>query len=76
MRPYLEFERVKVDIMIHDDQLIPLHDIVYTIAEHGYGDHRSSIYEMVPELAAYRGNGKLTPAYLRKLIAAALEDRA
>ena len=76
MRPYLEFERVKVDIMIHDDQLIPLQDIVYTIAEHGYGDHRSSIYEMVPELAAYKGNGKLTPAYLRKLIAAALEDRA
>lgn len=75
MRPYLEFERVKVDIMIHDDQLLPLHDIVYTIAEHGYGDHRSSIYDMAPELLAYKGNGKLTAAYLKKLIAAAQEAR-
>ncbi len=76
MRPYLEFERVKVDIIIFDDQLMPLHNIVYTIAEHGYGDQRSSIYEMVPELCAYMGNGKLTPAYLKKLITAAQEARA
>jgi len=75
MRPYLEFERVKVDIMIHDDELVPLHDVIYTIAEHGYGDHRSDIYDMVPELAAYKGNGKLTPAYLKKLIAEAQEAR-
>lgn len=75
MRPYLEFERVKVDIMIFDDQLMPLHNIVYTIAEHGYGDQRSSIYELAPELATYRGNGKLTPAHLEKLIDAAQEER-
>lgn len=75
MRPYLEFERIKVDIMIFDDKLELLHNIVYTIAEHGYGDHRSNIYEMVPELCAYRGNGKLTPAYLEQLIAAAEEGR-
>ena len=76
MRPYLEFERVKVDIMIVDEQLEPLHNIVYTIAEHGYGEQRSSIYEMAPELCAYRGNGKLTPAYLEQLIATAQEERA
>lgn len=76
MRPYLEFERVKVDIMICDDRLEPLHTIVYTIAEHGYGNQQSSIYEMVPELCAYRGNGKLTPAYLEQLIAVAQQDRA
>lgn len=75
MRPYLEFERVKVDIMIFDDQQEPLHNIVYTIAEHGYGDHRSNIYEMVPELCAYKGNGRLTPAYLEQLIATAQEER-
>jgi len=76
MRPYLEFERVKVDIMIFDNQLEPLHNIVYTITEHGYGDHQSNIYEMVPELCAYRGNGKLTPAYLKQLIATAQGERA
>ncbi len=76
MRPYLEFERVKVDVMIFDEQLLPLHNIVYTIAEHGYADHRSSIYEMVPELCAYMGNGKLTPAYLKKLISEAQRERA
>ncbi|ARC36779.1 hypothetical protein A6J80_10640 [Paracoccus yeei] len=76
MRPHLEFERVKVDILIFDEQLEPLHNIVYTIAEHGYGNHRSNIYEMVPELCAYNGNGKLTPAYLEQLIATAQEERA
>ena len=76
MRPFMEFERVKVDIMIFDEQLMPLHNIVYTIAEHGYGDPKASIYEMVPELAAYRGNGKLTPAYLKELISAAQEERS
>lgn len=65
MRPFMEFERIKVDIMIFDEQMEQLHNIIYTIAEYGYGDQSSSIYEMVPELAAYRGNGKLTPAYLR-----------
>ena len=76
MRPFMEFERVKVDIMIYDDQLLPLHTIVYTIAEHGYADPSSSIYKMVPELATYRGNGKLTAAYLKRLIAAAEEARS
>jgi len=75
MRPYMEFERVKVDIMIFDKQQMPLHNIVYTIAEHGYSEQSLSIYKMVPELAAYKGNGKLTPAYLKKLIAAAQEER-
>ncbi|WP_146227945.1 HD domain-containing protein [Rhodobacter viridis] len=76
MRPYLEFERVKVDIMIFDDRLEPLHNIVYTIAEHGYGDQCLSIYEMAPELCAYNGNGKLTPAYLERLIVTAEKERA
>lgn len=75
MRPYLEFERVKVDIMIFDGQMEPLHNIVYTIAENGYGDVRTSIYDMVPELCAYNGNGRLTPAYLEQLITAAQEER-
>lgn len=75
MRPYMEFERVKVDIMIFDEQLMPLHNIVYTITEHGYREHSLSIYEMVPELAAYKGNGKLTPDYLERLISAAQEER-
>ncbi|CAP55029.1 hypothetical protein GDI1086 [Gluconacetobacter diazotrophicus PA1 5] len=74
MRPYMEFERVKVDIMIFDQHQMLLHNIVYTIAEHGYGDHSPDIYDMVPELAAYKGNGKLTPAYLEKLLAAAQEE--
>jgi hypothetical protein len=76
MRPFMEFERVKVDIMIFDDQLMQLHNIVYTIAEHGYVDQPSSIYQMVPELATYRGNGKLTAAHLKRLIAAAEEARS
>ena len=76
MRPYLEFERVKVDIMIFDDHSTLLHNIVYTIAEQGYGDLSSNIYEMVPELATYKGNGRLTPAYLKKLIAAAQEEQS
>ncbi|MGV2981188.1 hypothetical protein ACERNI_13415 [Camelimonas sp. ID_303_24] len=75
MRPYLEFERVKVDIIIFDDQLELLHNIVYTIAENGYGDQRLDIYAMVPELCAYKGNGRLTPAYLEQLIAAAEEEQ-
>jgi hypothetical protein len=75
MRPYLEFERVKVDIMIFDDQHEELHNIVYTIAENGYGDLPSNIYELVPELSAYRGNGKLTAAHLMNLIAAAQGER-
>ncbi|MFP5514659.1 MAG: hypothetical protein ACLGJC_16450 [Alphaproteobacteria bacterium] len=76
MRPFIEFERVKVDIMIFDENLELLHNIVYTIAEHGYGGQSSDIYEMVPELATYKGNGKLTPAYLEKLINKAEEERA
>lgn len=75
MRPFMEFERIKVDIMIFDDQYMPLHNVVYTISEQGYGDQPSDIYKIVPELAAYKGNGKLTPAYLWKLIAAAQEER-
>lgn len=71
MRPYLEFERIKVDIMIFDDHSEPLHNIIYTIAERGYGDHPSNIYEMAPELCKYQGNGKLTPTHLKKLISAA-----
>ena len=47
MRPYMEFERVKVDIMIFNEHFEQLHHIVYTIAEHGYGERSSSIYEMV-----------------------------
>ncbi|MGR3250002.1 MAG: HD domain-containing protein [Paracoccus sp. (in: a-proteobacteria)] len=76
MRPYLEFERVKVDIMILDEQLEPLHNIVYTIEEHGYGNQQSCIYDLVPELCSYKGNGKLTPAYLEQLIAAAQKGLA
>ncbi|MDH7971279.1 hypothetical protein QH494_03725 [Sphingomonas sp. AR_OL41] len=76
MRPFMEFERIKVDIMIFDDQLMPLHNIVYTIAEHGYADQPPSIYKMVPELAAYQGNGKLTAAYLKQLILKAEGDRS
>jgi len=68
MRPYLEFERVSVDIMIFDADHTQLHNVKYTIAEHGYGTLHASIYDMVPELAAYRGNGKLTASYLEKLI--------
>ena len=75
MRPYVEFERVKVDIMIFDKSHEPLHNIVYTITEHGYGNHKSTIYEMVPELCAYNGNGKLTPAYLERLLTVALKGR-
>lgn len=75
MRPFLEFERVKVDVMIFDEALMPMHNIVYTIAEHGYGTQSSTIYDMVPELAAYKGNGKLTPTYLKKLIAAAQKEK-
>jgi len=76
MRPFMEFERVKVDIMIFDDQQMPLHNIVYTIAEQGYDNRPSNIYSIVPELATYKGNGKLTPSYLKKLIAAAQKERA
>lgn len=76
MRPFMEFERVKIDILIFDEQQMPLHNIVYTIAEQGYGGQFSNIYEMVPELATYKGNGRLTPAYLKKLIAAAQEERS
>jgi hypothetical protein len=76
MRPYVEFERVKVDIVILDDQHMLLQEIVYTIAEHGYSQHSQNIYDLVPELAAYKGNGQLTPEYLETLIVAAQEERA
>jgi hypothetical protein len=75
MRPYMEFERVTVDIMIFDAEQMLLHNIVYTISEHGYSDRPSNIYAIVPELAAYKGNGKLTPTYLKKLITAAQKER-
>lgn len=75
MRPHLEFERVDVDIMIFDAEHMPLHNIRYSITEHGYGDEPSDIYRMVPELATYNGNGKLTPAHLKKLIRDAEEGR-
>ena len=68
MRPFLEFERVKVDIIIFDQDYMKLHNIVYTIAEHGYGAQTATIYEMVPELNQYNGNGQLTPDYLMQLI--------
>lgn len=68
MRPYLEFERVSVDVMIFDEDHRPLHNIKYSIAEQGYGHIATSIYDLVPELATYQGNGKLTPAYLKQLL--------
>jgi hypothetical protein len=74
-RPILEFERVAVDIMIFNVDHSILHNIKYTIAEHGYGGNEDSIYQMVPELAAYRGNGKLTPEYLRELLDAAGQEQ-
>lgn len=70
-RPWLEFERVHVDIIIFDEDQRQLHRIRYSIAERGYGDQHKSIYEMVPELAAYNGNGRLTASHLWKLIRAA-----
>lgn len=70
-RPWLEFERVHVDIIIFDEDQRQLHRIRYSIAERGYGEQRKTIYEMVPELAAYNGNGKLTATHLWQLIRAA-----
>lgn len=75
-RPYLEFERVKVDIIIFDSDNRQLQSIKYCLAEQGYDDAKKSIYEMAPELAAFNGNGKLTPAYLKKLIAQAQSEEA
>ena len=74
LRPFMEFERVKVDIVIFDDQMLQLHNIVYTIAEQGYGDRSTDIYEIVPELKVYRGNGPLTPSYLEQIIVAAQKE--
>jgi hypothetical protein len=76
MRPYLEFERVSIDTMIFDADQRLLHSIKYTIAEHGYGDHHKNIYDMVPELRTYQGNGKLTASHLKRLLrdAAAAHD--
>jgi hypothetical protein len=69
MRPELEFDRVAVDIVIFDEDGELLHQIKYTIAEHGYGETATTIYDLVPELEAYNGNGRLTPEYLGQIIA-------
>lgn len=68
MRPYLEFERVTVDIVIFDEDHELLHQVRYAIAEHGYAMSEGTIYDLVPELEKYNGNGRLTPEYLEKII--------
>jgi hypothetical protein len=76
MRPYLEFERVDVDIMIFDEDQRELHRVRYSITERGYGEGQKTIYDMVPELATYNGNGRLTASHLWKLIKAAQETQS
>jgi hypothetical protein len=75
MRPHLEFERVSVDIVIFDQDHELLHQIKYTIAEHGYSSAPGTIYDLVPELDAYNGNGRLTPEYLEQIISEAQSAR-
>jgi hypothetical protein len=68
MRPYLEFERVTVDLVIFDEDHELLHQVRYAIAEHGYATLSGTIYDLAPELETYNGNGRLTPEYLEKII--------
>jgi hypothetical protein len=75
MRPYLEFERVTVDLVIFDDDHEVLHQVRYVIAEHGYAMLSGTIYDLVPELDRYNGNGRLTPEHLEKIITEAKGER-
>ena len=69
MRPFLDFERVRVEISIfEDDELV--RTVAYTIAETGYGDDGRSIYDLSPELERFEGE-RLTAERLAGLLAGA-----
>ena len=52
----LEFDRVKVEISVFDEDDHLIRTFNYTIGEHGYGDEMRNIYDLSPELNDFEGD--------------------